>query len=53
MVDAINDVRIVGVITVTVLLFVSLAGMEWESKVGTYRHIVLYSLSRFLVMWFF
>ncbi|XP_037335751.2 solute carrier family 12 member 3-like [Pungitius pungitius] len=32
MVDAVNDVRIVGVITVTVLLFVSLAGMEWESK---------------------
>lgn len=35
MVDAINDVRIVGVITVTILLFISLAGMEWESKVST------------------
>uniref|UniRef100_A0A669ERB6 Solute carrier family 12 member 10, tandem duplicate 1 n=1 Tax=Oreochromis niloticus TaxID=8128 RepID=A0A669ERB6_ORENI len=33
MVDSINDVRIVGVITVTVLLLISLAGMEWESKV--------------------
>uniref|UniRef100_A0A3B4T734 Solute carrier family 12 member 10, tandem duplicate 1 n=1 Tax=Seriola dumerili TaxID=41447 RepID=A0A3B4T734_SERDU len=32
MVDSVNDVRIVGVITVTVLLFISLAGMEWESK---------------------
>uniref|UniRef100_A0A3Q3M9Z5 Solute carrier family 12 member 10, tandem duplicate 1 n=1 Tax=Mastacembelus armatus TaxID=205130 RepID=A0A3Q3M9Z5_9TELE len=28
----VNDVRIVGVITVTILLFISLAGMEWESK---------------------
>jgi sodium/chloride transporter 3 len=32
-VDPINDIRIVGVITVTVLLGISLAGMEWESKV--------------------
>uniref|UniRef100_A0A7N9AN97 Solute carrier family 12 member 10, tandem duplicate 1 n=1 Tax=Mastacembelus armatus TaxID=205130 RepID=A0A7N9AN97_9TELE len=31
-VDSVNDVRIVGVITVTILLFISLAGMEWESK---------------------
>lgn len=31
--DRVNDVRIIGVITVTVLLLVSLAGMEWESKV--------------------
>lgn len=36
MVDSINDVRIVGVITVTVLLLISLAGMEWESKVSTF-----------------
>lgn len=36
MVDLINDVRIVGVITVTVLLLISLAGMEWESKVSTF-----------------
>ncbi|CAL8327053.1 unnamed protein product [Lota lota] len=32
MVDGVNDVRIVGVITVSVLLLISLAGMEWESK---------------------
>ncbi|KAJ3597146.1 hypothetical protein NHX12_003546 [Muraenolepis orangiensis] len=32
MVDAINDIRIIGVITVTGLLAISLAGMEWESK---------------------
>ena len=33
MVDEVNDVRIVGVITVTLLLLISLAGMEWEAKV--------------------
>ncbi|KAL2079180.1 hypothetical protein ACEWY4_024924 [Coilia grayii] len=32
MVDELNDVRIIGVITVTLLLFISLAGMEWEAK---------------------
>lgn len=32
-VDPINDIRIIGVVTVTVLLGISLAGMEWESKV--------------------
>lgn len=35
MVDVDNDIRIIGVITVTVLLLISLAGMEWESKVNT------------------
>ena len=32
MVDPINDVRIIGVVTVTVLLLISLAGVEWEAK---------------------
>ncbi|XP_039996550.1 solute carrier family 12 member 10, tandem duplicate 1 isoform X2 [Xiphias gladius] len=40
-VDSDNDVRIVGVITVTVLLFISLAGMEWESKAQIVFFIVL------------
>ncbi|XP_077842286.1 solute carrier family 12 member 3 isoform X34 [Macaca mulatta] len=31
-VDPINDIRIIGVVSVTVLLAISLAGMEWESK---------------------
>uniref|UniRef100_A0A7N6BJN5 Solute carrier family 12 member 10, tandem duplicate 1 n=1 Tax=Anabas testudineus TaxID=64144 RepID=A0A7N6BJN5_ANATE len=31
-VDSTNDVRIVGVITMTALLLISFAGMEWESK---------------------
>lgn len=32
-VDPVNDVRIIGSITATILLLISLAGMEWESKV--------------------
>ncbi|XP_043952795.1 solute carrier family 12 member 3-like isoform X2 [Gambusia affinis] len=32
MVDSINDVRIIGVVTVNILLMIVLAGMEWESK---------------------
>lgn len=35
-VDPTNDIRIIGVITVTVLLAISLAGMEWESKVRSW-----------------
>ncbi|KAM4017158.1 solute carrier family 12 member 3 isoform 4-T4 [Anomaloglossus baeobatrachus] len=31
-VDPTNDIRIIGVITVAVLLGISLAGMEWEAK---------------------
>nr|XP_054603541.1 solute carrier family 12 member 3-like [Nothobranchius furzeri] len=41
MTDAVNDVRIVGVITVTVLLFITLAGMEWESKAQILFFLVL------------
>ncbi|XP_068458407.1 solute carrier family 12 member 3 [Clinocottus analis] len=32
MVDRINDIRIIGIITVTCLLGISMAGMAWESK---------------------
>ncbi|KAM7366435.1 hypothetical protein PAMP_015873 [Pampus punctatissimus] len=50
MVDAVNDVRIVGVITVTILLIISLAGMEWESKTQILFFIVLLvSFSNYLV----
>ncbi|XP_010764430.1 solute carrier family 12 member 10, tandem duplicate 1, partial [Notothenia coriiceps] len=40
-VDAINDVRIVGVITLTILLLISFAGMEWESKAQILFFLVL------------
>uniref|UniRef100_A0A670YZA7 Solute carrier family 12 member 1 n=1 Tax=Pseudonaja textilis TaxID=8673 RepID=A0A670YZA7_PSETE len=33
MVDVTNDIRIIGVITVVILLGISVAGMEWEAKV--------------------
>ena len=35
MVGEIHDVRIIGLITVTVLLGVALIGMEWEARVRT------------------
>lgn len=34
-VDPLNDIRIVGCITVVALLGISVAGMEWEAKVRT------------------
>lgn len=37
MVDRINDIRIIGIITVTCLLGISMAGMAWESKVRWMR----------------
>lgn len=33
MTDELNDVRIVGTLTVILLLGISVAGMEWEAKV--------------------
>lgn len=41
MVDSVNDVRIIGSITVTALLLISLAGMEWESKTQILFFLVL------------
>ncbi|MGH0118618.1 UNVERIFIED_CONTAM: hypothetical protein FKN15_047598 [Acipenser sinensis] len=40
-VDPINDIRIIGVITVVVLLGVCMAGMEWESKAQILFFIVI------------
>lgn len=34
MTDELNDIRIVGTLTVILLLGISVAGMEWEAKVG-------------------
>ncbi len=38
MVNEINDIRIVGCITVVLLLAISVAGMEWEAKVRDEHH---------------
>lgn len=36
MTDELNDIRIVGTLTVILLLGISVAGMEWEAKVGAH-----------------
>ncbi|KAJ3593093.1 hypothetical protein NHX12_005430 [Muraenolepis orangiensis] len=41
MVDSINDIRIIGCITVVVLLGISLAGMEWEAKAQIVLLVIL------------
>uniref|UniRef100_A0A4X2LE32 Solute carrier family 12 member 3 n=1 Tax=Vombatus ursinus TaxID=29139 RepID=A0A4X2LE32_VOMUR len=40
-VDPTNDIRIIGVVTVTALLAISLAGMEWESKAQVLFFLVI------------
>uniref|UniRef100_A0A1A8IRU1 Solute carrier family 12, member 1 n=1 Tax=Nothobranchius kuhntae TaxID=321403 RepID=A0A1A8IRU1_NOTKU len=41
MVDEINDIRIVGCITVVLLLGISVAGMEWEAKAQIVLLVIL------------
>ncbi|XP_069758934.1 solute carrier family 12 member 1 isoform X2 [Narcine bancroftii] len=41
MVDPINDVRIIGCITIVVLLSITVAGMEWETKAQVILLIIL------------
>uniref|UniRef100_A0A8C4QU71 Solute carrier family 12 member 3 n=1 Tax=Eptatretus burgeri TaxID=7764 RepID=A0A8C4QU71_EPTBU len=41
MTDEVNDIRIIGVITIIVLLGISLAGMEWESKAQVVFFIII------------
>ncbi|GCC20647.1 hypothetical protein chiPu_0019212 [Chiloscyllium punctatum] len=41
MVDSISDIRIVGCITVVVLLGITVAGMEWETKAQVVLLIIL------------
>uniref|UniRef100_A0A8C0FL93 Solute carrier family 12 member 3 n=1 Tax=Bubo bubo TaxID=30461 RepID=A0A8C0FL93_BUBBB len=47
-VDPTNDIRIIGVVTVTVLLGISLAGMEWEAKILFFL-VILVSFINYLV----
>ncbi|XP_031440768.2 solute carrier family 12 member 3-like [Clupea harengus] len=50
MVDPTNDVRIIGVLTVTALLLISMAGMEWESKAQLlFFGVLLISLANYFV----
>uniref|UniRef100_UPI003AAAB7C7 solute carrier family 12 member 2 isoform X2 n=1 Tax=Centroberyx gerrardi TaxID=166262 RepID=UPI003AAAB7C7 len=41
MTDPVNDIRIIGTITVILLLGISVAGMEWEAKAQIFLLIVL------------
>ncbi|XP_056134689.1 solute carrier family 12 member 1 [Lampris incognitus] len=41
MVDPVNDIRIVGCITVVLLLGISVAGMEWEAKAQIILLVIL------------
>lgn len=41
MTDEINDIRIIGTITVILLLGISVAGMEWEAKVCPCRDALI------------
>ncbi|KAL0965098.1 hypothetical protein UPYG_G00276780 [Umbra pygmaea] len=41
MTDQVNDIRIVGTITVILLLGISVAGMEWEAKAQIFLLVVL------------
>uniref|UniRef100_A0A4X2LBI9 Solute carrier family 12 member 2 n=1 Tax=Vombatus ursinus TaxID=29139 RepID=A0A4X2LBI9_VOMUR len=41
MVDEINDIRIIGAITVVLLLGISVAGMEWEAKAQIVLLVIL------------
>lgn len=50
MVDQLNDIRIIGCITVVVLLGISVAGMEWEAKVRA-TPFILFSRSPTKVQW--
>lgn len=44
MVDELNDIRIIGCITVVLLLAISVAGMEWEAKVRDDHHALFGNL---------
>ncbi|XP_045427076.1 solute carrier family 12 member 2 isoform X2 [Pipistrellus kuhlii] len=41
MIDELNDIRIIGAITVVILLGISVAGMEWEAKAQIVLLVIL------------
>ncbi|XP_006797507.1 solute carrier family 12 member 2-like [Neolamprologus brichardi] len=41
MTDEVNDIRIIGTITIIILLGISVAGMEWEAKAQIFLLVVL------------
>ncbi|KAM3609710.1 uncharacterized protein V6R79_019022 [Siganus canaliculatus] len=50
MVDRTNDIRIIGIITVTCLLGISMAGMAWESKAQVlFFMVIMVSFANYIV----
>ncbi|KAJ4938717.1 hypothetical protein JOQ06_003326, partial [Pogonophryne albipinna] len=50
MVDRTNDIRIIGIVTVTLLLGLSMAGMAWESKAQViFFLVIMVSLADYIV----
>uniref|UniRef100_A0A3B4ZFW3 Solute carrier family 12 member 3 n=1 Tax=Stegastes partitus TaxID=144197 RepID=A0A3B4ZFW3_9TELE len=50
MVDRINDIRIIGIVTVTCLLGISMAGMAWESKAQIlFFLVIMVSFANYIV----
>ncbi|XP_070763236.1 solute carrier family 12 member 3 [Enoplosus armatus] len=50
MVDRTNDIRIIGIVTVTCLLGISMAGMAWESKAQVlFFLIIIVSFASYIV----
>lgn len=48
--DDLNDVRIVGVLTVTVLLAIAIVGMEWEARAQIVLLVILLiSIANFVI----
>ncbi|XP_032816159.1 solute carrier family 12 member 3-like [Petromyzon marinus] len=49
-VDFVNDIRIIGIITVVLLLGISLAGMEWEAKAQVvFFFVIMVSFVNYIV----
>ncbi|CAE1286567.1 SLC12A2 [Acanthosepion pharaonis] len=54
LIDEINDIRVIGVITITLLLGIAIIGMEWEARAQLILlGILLISMSVFLIGTFF
>lgn len=54
LIDEVNDIRVIGVITITFLLGIAIIGMEWEARAQLILlAILLVSMSVFLIGTFF
>ena len=47
MVDELNDVRIIGIITAIAVMGIATAGLSWESKVGNIYYFAFRPMTTF------